>query len=267
MLLIDKDIKSYVKNNELIISGYNEKNVNAASYDLTIDVIIYGENDEVGKYELAPGETVFIKTSEKLSIPHNILGRIAEKNSRMRMGLQVAGPHYQPGHCTYAFLRVQNISSDIIILKKGSNIAQIFFEELRDIPEVTYDKQKDASFNEEVIYKGFGNYDSEYRADIKKYEAVREELENKESSMYANILTIMGIFISMFSLITINFGSLTEKNMSIKQLGILNISLCLVITVLMGLIMIFLNKAKQKWFIAVYCVILVVLTSVFFMKI
>ena len=40
---------------------------------------------------------------------HNILRWIAEKNSRMRQGLAVSGPHYQLGHKTYAFLRVTNI--------------------------------------------------------------------------------------------------------------------------------------------------------------
>lgn len=31
---------------------------------------------------------------ERLIIPHDILGRIAEKHSRMRQGLVVAGPYY-----------------------------------------------------------------------------------------------------------------------------------------------------------------------------
>ena len=44
-------------------------------------------------------------------MPLNVLGRVAEKNSRMRQGLQVDGPHYQPGHITYVFMRVRNISN------------------------------------------------------------------------------------------------------------------------------------------------------------
>ena len=263
MLLIDKDIKSYARNSELIVYGYNDENVNSASYDLTVDKIIT-DKEEVERYELAPGESVFIRTFEKLSIPNNILGRIAEKNSRMRMGLQVSGPHYQPGHTTYAFLRVQNISSNIIVVKKGAKIAQIFFEELKSVPEKTYDKQEQSSFNDEVEYKGFGKYEDEYRRDIKKYESVKEELENKESRMYANILTIMGIFISMFSLIIINLNSISEKNMSLKYLCMINVSLCMVITVLMGLILIFLNKAKNSKFLTAYCIILAFLVILFF---
>lgn len=116
MILVDKDIKRYVEQQQLILSGYTEDNLNGISYDLTVDTVLDTTGIEHREYELKPGETVFIKTVEKLRIPNCILGRIAEKNSRMRQGLKVDGPHYQPGHVTYAFLRVQNISSQIIVL-------------------------------------------------------------------------------------------------------------------------------------------------------
>jgi len=45
MILVDKNIKTLVANGSLIVSGYNENNVNGVSYDLTIDVVI----DENGK--------------------------------------------------------------------------------------------------------------------------------------------------------------------------------------------------------------------------
>ena len=99
---------------------------------------------------------------ERLIIPHDILGRIAEKHSRMRQGLVVAGPYYQPGHNTYAFLRVENISENIIKLEKGTKIAQVMFEQLSDIPDMPYDKQPGASFQNEEKYRGLGNYKEEY---------------------------------------------------------------------------------------------------------
>mgnify|MGYP002796077817 CR=1 FL=1 len=104
--------------------------MNGISYDLTIGVICGIDEKENIHYDLRPGETVFVKTKEKLAIPLNILARIAEKNSRMRQGLKVDGPHYQPGHVTFAFLRIQNISNNTIELSAGMRIAQIIFEEL-----------------------------------------------------------------------------------------------------------------------------------------
>ena len=160
MILVDKNIKS--RHEEIFCNGcYKEENVNAVSYDLHISEIV--ENEKMVKsYALRPGEVAFIKTVEKIHMPKDLLGRIGEKNSRMRQGLSVAGPHYYPGHETYLYLRVQNISSGIIKIKEGDAIAQIFFEELKETPEKTYDQQSNASFNNEEAYRGMAKYKDEY---------------------------------------------------------------------------------------------------------
>lgn len=168
MILVDKEIKQMVSDKQLIISGYNEDNINGVSYDLTIDGIYTNSSKNDKEYDVEPGEIVFIRTLEKLSIPNNILGRIAEKNSRMRQGLKVDGPHYQPGHITYAYLRVQNISENTITLKKGNKIAQIFFEQLTQAPDTPYNMQENASFQNEEEFIGVGNYKEEYENQTKK---------------------------------------------------------------------------------------------------
>lgn len=70
----------------------------------------------------------------------------------------MAGPHYFPGHETYLYLRVQNLSEKSITLKENDAIAQIFFEELNEIPEKTYDQQENASYNNEDKYRGMAKY-------------------------------------------------------------------------------------------------------------
>ena len=96
MILVDKDIKTRIQERKELIDpkDYKESNLNGVSYDLTIDVIYDKDEQSHSIYELKPGETVFVKTEERLIIPHDILGRIAEKYSRMRQGLVVAGPYY-----------------------------------------------------------------------------------------------------------------------------------------------------------------------------
>lgn len=168
MILVDKHIKEYVEKNELIISGYNENHINSMSYDLTIDYIILNEQTHVQTYELQPGDIVYIKTTEQLKFPTNITGRIAEKNSRMRQGLKVDGPQYQPGHTTFGFLRVQNLSTKILELRSGMAIAQIIFEQLKDSPLVPYSEQPGASYNMEMEYRGLGNYKAEYEKQTKE---------------------------------------------------------------------------------------------------
>lgn len=211
MILVDKNIKAFASAGQLISDGYNEDHVNSISYDLTIDCI-YADPDSsesTRSFELEPGCAVFIKTTEKLNIPKDIMGRIAEKNSRMRQGLKVDGPHYHPGHETYAFLRIQNISSKIILLKSKTAIAQIIFEKLSEVPDMTYDRQPGASFNNEVSYRGLGNYKEEYEKEtVAKIDKAKEDLDSVSNRIYANVLTIMGVLVAVFSLITINHNIL-----------------------------------------------------------
>ena len=179
MILVDKEIRKKVSEQQLILSDYNEKNLNGVSYDLTLDQIYADGCDATKEYKLAPGEVVFVKSVEKLKIPYDILGRIGEKNSLMRLGLRVDGPHFQPGHVTYAFLRVQNISKDIFILKEGMKIAQIFFEQLSEAPEKPYSAQENASFQDEVVFRGVGNYKDEYEKQARRHvDEVKEDLDN-----------------------------------------------------------------------------------------
>ena len=44
------------------------------------------------------------------------------------------------------------MSDKEIVLKQNLKIAQIFFETLTEVPDETYDKKKDASFNNEDKY-------------------------------------------------------------------------------------------------------------------
>ena len=155
MVLVDRDIKTLVQNGLLISGNYKPENLGCVSYDLTIDNII-AEDNITDEYIIKPKEFVIVKTNEELNIPVNIIGKIEEKNSLLRLGLFVSGPVYQPGHKTYSFLRVYNLSNTEITLKKDFKIAQIIFEELTEIPEETYDKKKNASFNNESKYIGYG---------------------------------------------------------------------------------------------------------------
>lgn len=260
MILVDKDIKKLAK--DIIVSGYKEENVNAVSYDLSIRQIVL-EQGNVDFYTLNPNEVVFIKTNEEVCIPKNLMGRIGEKNSRMRLGLFVSGPHYFPGHRTYMFLRVMNISSNKIEIKKGDKIAQIFFEELTQEPEQDYSMQTGASFNNENQYRGLGNYQSEYNKQIIKIEKLNQDLESKENSIYVNIMTFMGLFVSIFSLITLNFSNYT-KDLSKESIISMNLSLGLVICLFMGLILIFLNRAKSKKYLIAYIALLFILILILF---
>ena len=160
MILVDKTIKA--RHKEIFPEeSYHEEYVNSVSYELHIRGVV--DNDKlISPYVLDSGKTIFIKTIEKIHMSKDLVGRIGEKNSRMRQGLCVAGPHYFPGHETYLYLRVQNLSENPITLKENGAIAQIFFEELDEIPEKTYDQQENASYNNEDEYRGMAKYKEQY---------------------------------------------------------------------------------------------------------
>lgn len=155
MYIVDKQIKKMCEIGLLIAENYNPENVGAVSYDLTVRNI-YVENTKKISYDLEPGKTIFIGTEETLKIPENMIGIVKERNSIMREGLFVSAPNYQPGICSKCFIRVTNISEHIIIIKKGKKIAQIMFDTLSDVPDIPYNKQANASFNDEYEYLGKG---------------------------------------------------------------------------------------------------------------
>lgn len=245
MILVDKEIRNLINATEPLISEFTEDNLGAISYDLTLDSILLGENER-SSYELAPGGFVYVKAKEKLAMPNDLIGRIEEKNSRMRMGLVVSGPTYQPGHKTAVFLRVQNISDNDITLRKGTKIAQIVFETLSVEPDTPYSQDTRASYNNEFVYSEYGSYRSEYEADIKKIERVKENLEEKETQIYGNVLTFMGILMGIFSIVTLNLEAFAATDITPKFIMVMNLTITFAIGLLMSIILIFVNKSISK---------------------
>lgn len=256
MILVDKIIKE--RASEIFKEGYEESNVTSVSYDLHIESIV--EDDSLSSsYSLRPSEVVFIKTKEKIRIPDDLMGRIGEKNSRIRQGLNVAGPHYYPGHETYLYLRVHNITSSVIKIRKGDSIAQLFFEQLVCVPEKTYANQDNASFNYEDEYRGLGKYKDEYQKRMEEVEDANKSLDERINNIYANIMTIMGLFVSVFSIIMVNFTNIAQSNITKEFIIPMNISLGIVITLFTGLLLIFINRAKNKGFLAFFIVLMLAL--------
>lgn len=241
-MLVDKQIKGY---GEKLIKPFNDDQVGCVSYDIKIK----GYVDSVGftqekQFTIKPNETIIVQAKESLSMPDNLVAIIGEKNSRIRQGLVVSGPRFFPGHKTSVFIRITNISTNEIILEPGDEIAQLFFEELSMTPEKTYDHIPSASYNGEINYLGYGKYTDAYESKMKKIQSSEEKLQNTENSIYSNILTLMGIFVSIFSLIIVNITSI--GNLTTRELLKVNLSLGFVITILLGTVLLFLNRNQEK---------------------
>lgn len=261
MILTDKEIKERSK--DIFKKNYNLNDVQPISYDVHIDEII-DEKKNVLSYDLEPHEIIMVRCKEEIIVPNDLAIRIENKNSLIRLGLSVTSPIYNPGHETPIYIRVENVSGNIITIEKDMTITQMIFEQLSSIPTVTYNIKENASFNNENKYRGLGKYNDILSKKTQKMEKVKEDLENREASIYANILTMMGIFVSIFSLITVNFASINEKNFNKDFILTMNLSLGIVITLFMGLILLFLNRSKSKWGIFVFIGVLILLTLMLF---
>ena len=71
----------------------------------------------------------------------------------------------------------------------------------------------------------------------------------------------MGVFVSIFSLIMVNFSNIKSENMTKEFIIPMNISLGIVIALFFGIILIFINKANNKCFLAVYIGLSIVLIA------
>lgn len=266
MFISDNQIKKMCEQHQLIIDNYDPENVGVISYDLTLESIIAadekGENSEYKSYELYPQQTVFVSTLETICVPDEYVGIVTEKNSVMRQGLMVSAPYYQPGHKTKCFLRVTNLSSEIITISNGKKIAQILFDKLSRKPEKTYSQMSDASFNDEISYKGLGKYESEYKKELKKIQKAEENLDEKANTIYANVLTFMSIIAAVFSLLTINFEAYSNASFSKLNILSLNLSMAFIISVLMGIILFFINKKRKPVIYVLYFMFVVILLVV-----
>lgn len=261
-MLEDKRIEKLVENEVLV--NVKPECIQPISVDLNIDSVVYWEIDEETinnpkvqgerkiqdsdilityqtPYQLKPHETVFVKAKEGLKMPEHLVGRILEKNSVMRIGLQVSGPLYQPTHQTAIFLRVTNLTEYIIELHKDFTIAQITFEEVVP-PEVPYAKKENVQFKDEFTFKAPHNL---IKKAIRSEDQFREQIKNVESKILTVFTVFMGAFVSSLALIVVNFNSL-PKMKSVKDIVILNVSLAICIAVILVSVLRFYYKLTSQ---------------------
>ncbi len=269
MILVDKQIKKQVQCQNMICSGFKEENLHGISYDILVDSIILPDMTDEKKfiekssYNLRSGETVYVRSDIEIQMPENCIGKIVERNSVMRIGLEVSGPCYQPGHKTRIFLRIHNLISKDICLYKGQGIAQIMFEYLEVKPDKPYSQEVDNSYQDETKYLGVqGEWREDWLGQLEKYNKKIEELDDTESRIYGNIITIMGVFLSMFSLLMFNFSAVTDQQFNIENIVKLDCSLALLLYMLMGVIVLISNKRRRKAFYVFYFSVLVILLVV-----
>lgn len=226
MILVDKDIRTFLENGcksntdgQTAIRCGSPDNITNIGYDLTASGFIVGEI-LAEETELYPGQSVMVESEETVFFDVNTCGTIHIKNSRLRMGLSLESPVYQPGHETRIYFRLTNLSDSIIVLSAGNRYATLVFEQLVSPPEKPYT----GTFQRELQYKNLAGYSSVYERETKAFEKKKVDLSRLEKSMYGNIITILSIFIAIFSIINVNF-SMVQAGSSLSSVFSFNLSL------------------------------------------
>lgn len=211
MPLNHQEILSCIESN--VIEGGRKESVGPVSYDLATQQFFSSSDDyqkNLTTYVLNPGDSVFVSSVETIALPNDLTCSVLIKNSRLRQGLRLDAPLYFPNHRTRVFFRVTNISSSAIALDAEKGIAQLVFDRLSAPTDAPYE----GTFNDEFSFKGMGDYESLYGADIKKLEEKTEAVEGIEKRIYGNVMTLMAIFAAVFTLVNINMEASSTADVS-----------------------------------------------------
>lgn len=265
MFLVDSEIREEIKKGLLMNS--TEGHIGPIGYDLVSEFFIGDHKEEQASFVLSPGESVFVGAKEIVKMPNDLVGKIYLRNSRIRQGLTLDAPVYQPGHHTRVFFRITNVSKANISLHKGDGIAMMCFDKLCMAPDHSYRGE----FQSEFDYNGMGKYGDQYTQQMQELEDKITSLKDLEKGLYTNMLSLMAIFFGIFSLVNVNLSAISSK-WSMVQLVVCNSAIIGGISVLIGLIRILIpDLAKKKlskvyWVLPAICFLISILLALLDVK-
>ena len=202
--------------------------------------------------ELNPGESAFVQSKELVHFDAHTVGRVSLKNSRLRMGFTLDAPVYQPGHTTALYFRLTNISADALALKADESYAMLMFEQLEHSP----DKKYGGAFEKEFSFTGLGNYASAYADQIKSLDGKIKDLKSMEKSIYGNVLSILSIFVAIFTIVNINitFASSSESGVTFLAFNLATLGAIAFLSLFMTTLLKRENKISNwLWLIPAVC--------------
>src|SRR5713101_7809564 len=149
VILVDHQIRKAIDRGELVITDFDERSLQPASYDLRIGSHIYGgqEPDKPidltanGRaYRLPPYGNVVLETLEDLKVPVNMTGRIGLKSGFARRGLIAStGPQIDPGFEGKLFVSLFNVTAVAHVLEYADTFLTIEFHHLDSKPTTSYE--------------------------------------------------------------------------------------------------------------------------------
>lgn len=174
MVLSDRDIKKFIKENKIVIRPAPDftSQLGSCSIDLrlgnTFRVFEYSKHAFIDPFSkdysqeitreirvkkgeqfvMQPGDFVLAITLEKVTIPETLMGRLEGRSSLGRLGIVVhsTASVFDPGWDGKPVLELGNLGRMAVALTAGMRICSMSFELLTTPAEVPYAKKKNAKY-------------------------------------------------------------------------------------------------------------------------
>jgi dCTP deaminase len=153
-ILSDIDIKNSMKNNELGIEPFIEKNLTPNGYDLSIDEVFIRRTDQHIKKGIAkiPPQTWFaISTKEFVKMGPQITSQLWIRSSYARKGVIASFGKVDAGFYGTLTISCFNGNDEQLEIPIGDRFCQIVFEHLSSMPSELYDKKSGNYQNQQGI--------------------------------------------------------------------------------------------------------------------
>ena len=143
-ILSDNDILNFIKNNELGIEPFIEKNLTPNGYDLSIEEVFIKKTNEYIKDGVAviPPQTWFaISTKEYLKMGPQITSQLWIRSSYARKGILASFGKVDAGFHGTLTISCFNSNDETIEIPIGDRFCQIVFEDMLSVPSELYEKK------------------------------------------------------------------------------------------------------------------------------
>lgn len=259
MFLVDRDIKAFISgdltpNDDSMTAIFHgsPESVTNIGYDLTNEYVYKTGSEPASSCTLLPGEYCFVKSREEVRFDTCTVGMLSLKNSRIRMGLSLDSPVYQPGHHTPIYFRLTNVTNRQITVSAGDKYAMLMFMQLDASPDHPYT----GAFQKEFDFAGMTDkYNSVYAEQIQEIEHKTADLKSLEKSLYANVITILTLFVGIFTLLNVNI-TLAKETSAASDFVLFNMAVIGSVSFLSCLLDEILHAAKARhvlWLVPVAC--------------
>jgi len=143
-VLSDKNIRELIRNGELSIEPFVEKNLTPNGYDLTIDEIYIKKTDQYineGIAKIPPLTWFAVSTREFVKMGAKVVSQLWIRSSYARKGIIASFGRVDAGFHGTLTISCFNASHEEVEIPIGDRFCQIVFEELSSKPEELYENR------------------------------------------------------------------------------------------------------------------------------